>query len=195
LNIINYDKLFKDLEEKPESVLTYKSVTKDTEKDKNDETRIKPEERFEDVTDWEAFDNLAKLHGIPTLADLGKGENCSAYLIETDYIAEPEPHPYQEILSKGNFIKPREVIPQKVEKEITKSDFKTAEIIEKEITKNKFTTTEIDKKEITEKNTSANKNITKEEIYKRIPKQNDLTFIEIKKQDLDQWKMKKIKSQ
>merc|ERR1712090_23930 len=88
-------KLTKDLEPKTESVLTYKEESRilPTEGEKS----IKPEERFEDVTDWEAFDNLAKEHGIPTLAELEKGE------IHSDYITEPEPHPYQEILEKENF--------------------------------------------------------------------------------------------
>merc|ERR1712030_205738 len=87
-------KLTKDLEPKTESVLTYRGENRflNTEGEKT----IKPEDRFGDITfqnptDWEAFDNLAKDHGIPTLADLKKGENYSAYLIKTDYITEPEP--------------------------------------------------------------------------------------------------------
>merc|ERR1712105_484856 len=111
LNTIDNKKPIKDLEPKPESVLTYKAK----EMEINNETRIKPEDRFEDITfqnptDWEAFDNLAKDHGIPTLADLKKGENYSAYLIKTDYITEPEPHPYQEILEKGNHLEIKEKI-------------------------------------------------------------------------------------
>merc|ERR1712055_351168 len=109
LHIIDYDKLIADLESKPETILTNKSVKKINEitNNENKETQIKPEDRFEDVTfknptDWEAFDNLAKDLGIPTLADLGKGESCSAYLIKTEYITEPEPHPYQELLTKEN---------------------------------------------------------------------------------------------
>merc|ERR1712030_54426 len=87
----------------------------------NNATQIKPEDRFEDITfqnptDWEAFDNLAKDHGIPTLADLGKGENYSAYLIKTDYITEPEPHPYQEILTKEKTHE-REITKEKIIKE------------------------------------------------------------------------------
>merc|ERR1711984_61922 len=83
------------------SVLTYKEENQILPTE--GENSINPEERFEDVTDWEAFDNLAKEHGIPTLADLKKGEIHSAYLIKTDYITEPEPHPYQEILEKESF--------------------------------------------------------------------------------------------
>merc|ERR1712015_390376 len=118
-NTLNNKKLIEELEPKPESVLTYKSK----EIEINNETQIKPEDRFEDITfqnptDWEAFDNLAKDHGIPTLADLKKGENYSAYLIKTDYITEPEPHPYQEILKKENRVAIKEKIP-KVEKRIT----------------------------------------------------------------------------
>merc|ERR1712074_207422 len=89
-----------------------------------EEKTIKPEDRFEDKTfqnstDWEAFDNLAKDHGIPTLADLKKGENYSACLGKTDYITEPEPHPYQEILEKGNHPTTKEKIfkAEKIEKE------------------------------------------------------------------------------
>merc|ERR1711984_19763 len=94
-------KLTKDLEPKTESVLTYKEENQNLPTE--GENSINPEERFEDVTDWEAFDNLAKEHGIPTLADLKKGEIHSAYLIKTDYITEPEPHPYQEVLEKESF--------------------------------------------------------------------------------------------
>merc|ERR1712030_180521 len=109
-----------------ESVLTYKGENRflPTEGEKS----IKPEERFEDVTfqdptDWEAFDILAKDHGIPTLADLKKGEIHSAYLIKTDYITEPEPHPYQEILEKGNFPEIKENI-VKIEKTISNEKIK-----------------------------------------------------------------------
>merc|ERR1712074_445355 len=110
-------KLTKDLEPKTESVLTYKE--EDQILPTEGENSINPEERFEDVTDWEAFDNLAKEHGIPTLADLKKREIHSAYLIKTDYITEPEPHPYQEILEKGNYPEIKEKI-VKVEKIIKK---------------------------------------------------------------------------
>merc|ERR1712105_381249 len=132
LNTIDNKKLIKELESKPESVLTYKAK----EMEINNETRIKPEDRFEDITfqnptDWEAFDNLAKDHGIPTLADLEKGENYSAYLIKTDYITEPEPHPYQEILTKENRVTLKE---QTHEKEINKEKIiKVEKMEEKEI--------------------------------------------------------------
>merc|ERR1711984_7866 len=114
-------KLTKDLEPKTESVLTYKEENQilPTEGEKS----INPEERFEDVTDWEAFDNLAKEHGIPTLADLKKGEIHSAYLIKTDYITEPEPHPYQEILEKESFPEIKENI-VKIEKTISNEKIK-----------------------------------------------------------------------
>merc|ERR1712074_320494 len=96
-----------------------------------EEKTIKPENRIEDITfqnstDWEAFDNLAKDHGIPTLADLKKGENYSAYLVKTDYITEPEPHPYQEILEKENHSATKEKI------------FKAERIEKEEITKEKI---------------------------------------------------------
>merc|ERR1712074_336351 len=114
-------KLTKDLEPKTESVLTYKEENQNLPTE--DENSINPEERFEDVTDWEAFDNLAKEHGITTLADLKKGEIHSAYLIKTDYITEPEPHPYQEILEKENFPKIKENI-VKIEKTISNEKIK-----------------------------------------------------------------------
>merc|ERR1712105_433252 len=102
-------------------------------------------------TDWEAFDNLAKDHGIPTLADLKKGENYSAYLVKTDYITEPEPHPYQEILEKGNHLAIKEKI------------FKAEKMENKEITKEKIPKVEkmvsnekIKKKVIAENFTSTN---------------------------------------
>merc|ERR1712105_432919 len=64
-------KLTKDLEPKTASVLTYRGENQFLH---TEEKTIKPEDRFEDITfqnptDWEAFDNLAKDHGIPTLAD------------------------------------------------------------------------------------------------------------------------------
>merc|ERR1712074_71930 len=125
---------------------------------------------FQNPTDWEAFDNLAKDHGIPTLADLGKGENYSAYLIKTDYITEPEPHPYQEILTKEN----RVTIKEKTqEKEITKEKIlKVEKMIPNE---------EMKKKEIAEKITSTNENITQEIIHKKIVKQKDKITIGEKK--------------
>merc|ERR1712074_264358 len=181
LNTIDNKKLIKDLESKPESVLTYKAK----EMEINNETRIKPEDRFEDITfqnptDWEAFDNLAKDHGIPTLADLEKGENYSAYLIKTDYITEPEPHPYQEILTKEN----RVAIKEKTqEKEITKEKIlKVEKMIPNE---------EMKKKEIAEKITSTNENITQEIIHKKIVKQKYKITVGEKNQNLGIWKMKK----
>merc|ERR1712105_278487 len=120
-------KLTKDLEQKTESVLTYKEENQILPTE--DENSINPEERFEDitdfedVTDWEAFDNLAKEHGIPTLADLKKGEIHSAYLIKTDYITEPEPHPYQEILEKESFPEIKENIVN-IEKTISNEKIK-----------------------------------------------------------------------
>merc|ERR1712030_281862 len=69
-------KLTKDLEPKTESVLTYKEENQKLPTE--GENSINPEESFEDVTDWEALDNLAKEHGIPTLADLKKGKIHSA---------------------------------------------------------------------------------------------------------------------
>merc|ERR1712105_223260 len=120
-------KLTKDLEQKTESVLTYKEENQILPTE--GENSINPEERFEDVTDfedetdWEALDNFAKEHGIPTLADLKKGKIHSAYLIKTDYITEPEPHPYQEILEKGNFPEIKENI-VKVEKTISNKKIK-----------------------------------------------------------------------
>merc|ERR1711984_51350 len=102
------------------SVLTYKEENQNLPTE--GESSINPEERFEDVTDWEAFDNLAKEHGIPTLADLKKGEIHSAYLIKTDYITEPEPHPYQEILEKENFPKIKENIVKIEKKEPTRKE-------------------------------------------------------------------------
>merc|ERR1712074_508950 len=147
-------KLTKDLEPKTESVLTYRGENRflHTEGEKT----IKPEDRFEDITfqnptDWEAFDNLAKDHGIPTLADLKKGENYSAYLVKTDYITEPEPHPYQEILEKGNHLAIKEKIfkAEKMEKEeITKEKIPK---VEKMISNEK-----IKKKVIAENFTSTN---------------------------------------
>merc|ERR1712074_218301 len=143
LNTIDNKKLIEELESKPESVLTYKAK----EMEINNETRIKPEDRFEDITfqnptDWEAFDNLAKDHGIPTLADLKKGENYSAYLIKTDYITEPEPHPYQEILKKKNHFAIKEKIfktEKMEEKELTKEKIlKVKKLAEEEITKEKI---------------------------------------------------------
>merc|ERR1712105_400797 len=121
-------KLIKDLEPKTESVLTYRGENKFLHTEKK---TIKPEDRFEDKTfqnptDWEAFDNLAKYHGIPTLADLKKGGNYSAYLVKTDYITEPEPHPYQEILEKENHSATNEKI------------FKAERIEKEEITKEKI---------------------------------------------------------
>merc|ERR1712074_159413 len=177
LNTIDNKKLIEELESKPESVLTYKAK----EMEINNETRIKPEDRFEDITfqnptDWEAFDNLAKDHGIPTLADLEKGENYSAYLIKTDYITEPEPHPYQEILTKEN----RVAIKEKTqEKEITKEKIlKVEKIIPNE---------EMKKKVIAEKITSTNENITQEMIHKKIDEQKDKITIGEKNQNLDIW--------
>merc|ERR1712074_272742 len=105
---------------------------------------------FQNPTDWESFDNLAKDHGIPTLADLGKGENYSAYLIKTDYITEPEPHPYQEILNKENPLAIKEKIfkAEKVEeKELTKEIIPkiekmiSAEKIKKKVIAENFTST------------------------------------------------------
>merc|ERR1712030_126731 len=138
------------------------------------------EDRFEDIkfqnpTDWEAFDNLAKDHGIPTLADLKKGENYSAYLIKTDYITEPEPHPYQEILKKENrvAIKEKTFKAEKMEeKELTKEKIlKVEKLAEEEITKEKIpkvekmiSNEEMKKKLIAEKFTSTNENITKDKI-------------------------------
>merc|ERR1711984_19040 len=122
-------KLTKDLEPKTESVLTYKEENQKLPTE--GENSINPEERFEDVTDledetdWEALDNLAKEHEIPTLADLKKGKIHSAYLIKTDYITEPEPHPYQEVLEKENHFAIKEEI------------FKTEKMEKKELTKEK----------------------------------------------------------
>merc|ERR1712074_15732 len=153
LNTIDNKKLIKELESKPESVLTYKAK----EMEINNETRIKPEDRFEDITfqnptDWEAFDNLAKDHGIPTLADLKKGENYSAYLVKTDYITEPEPHPYQEILEKGNHLATKEKI------------FKAEKMEKEEITKEKIPKVEkmIPNKKIKEKVIAENVTSTNE---------------------------------
>merc|ERR1712074_318150 len=138
-------KLTKDLEPKTESVLTYRGENRFSHTE--GEKTIKPDERFEDVTfqnptDWEAFDNLAKDHGIPTLADLKKGENYSAYLTKTDYITEPEPHPYQEILKQENHLAIKEKIfkaEKMEEKEPTKEKIlKVKELVEDEITKEKI---------------------------------------------------------
>merc|ERR1712030_44627 len=97
---------------------------------------------FQNPTDWEAFDKLAKDHGIPTLADLKKGENYSAYLIKTDIITEPEPHPYQEILKKENHFAIKEKIfktEKMEEKELTKEKIlKVEKLAEEEITKEKI---------------------------------------------------------
>merc|ERR1711984_17866 len=120
-------KLTKDLEPKTESVLTYKEENQKLPTE--GENSINPEEKFEDVTDledetdWEALDNLAKEHGIPTLAELKKGKIHSAYLIKTDYITEPEPHPYKEILEKGKFPEIKENI-VKIEKTISNEKIK-----------------------------------------------------------------------
>merc|ERR1712074_137466 len=182
LNTIDNKKLIKELESKPESVLTYKAK----EMEINNDTRIKPEDRFEDITfqnptDWEAFDNLAKDHGIPTLADLKKGENYSAYLVKTDYITEPEPHPYQEILEKGNHPATKEKIfkAEKIEKkEITKE-----KILEKgnhPATKEKrFKAEKIEKEEITEEkipkveNMISNKKIKEKVIAENVTSPNE----------------------
>jgi hypothetical protein len=162
LNIIDYDKLIADLEE---SVLTYKTITKTSEIAKNKSDEIQPEDRFEDVTfqnptDWEAFDNLAKNLGIPTLEDLEKGENYSAYMTEAEYITEPEPHPYQELLAKGthNEIKEKLQTPAK-------------EINNREI--------------IPEKMNSTRKHDSEEKIQNKVTKKIDLR--EIKKQNMDNW--------
>merc|ERR1712074_320840 len=160
-----------------------------------EEKTIKPEDRFEDITfqnptDWEAFDNLAKDHGIPTLADLKKGENYSAYLVKTDYITEPEPHPYQEILEKGNHPATKEKIfkAEKIEKkEITKE-----KILEKgnhPATKEKmFKAEKIEKEKITEEkipkveNMISNKKIKEKVIAENVTSPNETKdLINIKK--------------
>merc|ERR1711984_27890 len=152
-------------------------------------TQIKPEDRFKDITfqnptDWEAFDNLAKDHGIPTLADLKKGENYSAYLIKTDIITEPEPHPYQEILTKENLTKENRVtIKEKThEKEITKEKIRKVEKL--------ILNEEMNKTGIAEKITSTNENITQEIIHKKIIKQEDKITVG-ENQNLGIWTMKK----
>merc|ERR1712074_418376 len=113
-------------------------------------------------------------------ADLKKGENYSAYLIKTDIITEPEPHPYQEILTKEN----RVTIKEKThEKEITKEKIlKVKKMIPNE---------EMNKKEIAEKVTSTNENIKQEIIHKKIAKQKDKITIGEKNQSLGIWTMKK----
>merc|ERR1712030_54674 len=141
-----------------------------------EDTQIKPEDRFENITiqdtkDREAFDNLVKDLGIPTLEDLKKGENYSAYLIKTDYITEPEPHPYKEILNE-NHITIKDKIFEKIEeeeptrKEIDKLVKK--EKIQDEIPKEEIKVTKNEKKKKTtpaiQKVLNTNKKIMTEKI-------------------------------
>ena len=105
MHIIDYDKLIAELENKPTEILTNRPTVKKSEFKKNEESEIKTEERFEEITeesptDMKDFHNLIKEMGIPTLANQGKGENFSVYMIKKDYITEPESHPYHEFLEE-----------------------------------------------------------------------------------------------
>ena len=69
-------------------------------------TEIKPEERFQDVTeeeiettDMDHFLQLMKEQGIPTLQERGiKRTNATISVIKRPYLMEPEILPYQDIL-------------------------------------------------------------------------------------------------